>query len=206
LTADDFFFAGEPQRRVIADVTHYVQLGVRRIHLIAERRSGATRLLKYLSQMAGLGSAAADIVLMGQGDTNRGWHRKSSSEVKQIVLIDRETRLFRPRFEDVDTIIMVCKGGSEFRVSKDGPTAHIKLSAWSLEQSKQFICHGLRHAGGTTAIFHDETIQKLHRSGAGLVGEIAMAAEAALMVAAANGRRQVRPEDVNWPGVSRRAA
>ncbi len=73
----------------------------------------------------------------------------------------------------------------------------IQLTPLSPEDTVAYVDTALKQAGSTRAIFSETAIARLHRSSAGLIGDIAVIAESALTTAACRGQNRITPDTID---------
>ena len=96
------------------------------------------------------------------------------------------------------TAVVGCVPEQALRIasSMGGCSLRIDLDAFELTDTISFIRHQVRAAGGTSKIFSDAAVVRLHELGEGRVGTIARLAELTLPVGAAQNATQINADVV----------
>lgn len=69
----------------------------------------------------------------------------------------------------------------------------IDLAPLSIDDAIEFVQHGLEHAGGSTELFCDNTVIRLHEMTGGILSELTVLAETSLALAASHSMDRVTP-------------
>lgn len=211
------FFAGTPQREVLAGINDFIASDARIAFLCSPPTNGLSWLFTHLESMRGLGDRAVEIVVTGRGSSSRSSLAAALGDVHDGAdlhrVIDRSLRVLhrqgvqlvwlldRPQAGHPADVAALARSHENLSVVMGGPSAGWRfpvpsgqrhtLAPLSMEDALRYVRYCMERAGGDPSSFPERAAIRLFQWSGGRVGRLAWAAEAALALTAHLGQRRV---------------